>query len=198
MSRKQLRMKNLGCMARAVAYSPDGKYLAVGYGGRVGGPSSKETGDGTLDGSYAVLRSSDLVVSHQAKDAAKWISEVKFSPDGRVSSGSILYPVRCPKHSSDLQFLAVLYHVQTLAVGSHDNKVYLYNTVDFSAKAKIRKSSSYITHIDFSADSVFLQTNDGAYELLYYDAETGIQQVCPLCTSFVCSSLFMPAVVDVR
>jgi WD40 repeat protein len=55
--------------------------------------------------------------------------------------------------------------------------VYLYNTADFTSKAKIRKSSSYITHIDFSSDSVFCQTNDGSYELLYYDAETGIQQV---------------------
>lgn len=74
-----------------------------------------------------------------------------------------------------LRLFKALLCLQTLAVGSHDNKVYLYNTVDFTAKAKIRKSSSYITHLDFSADSVFVQTNDGAYELLYYDAETGIQ-----------------------
>jgi echinoderm microtubule-associated protein-like 6 len=84
-SRKQLRMKTLGGMSRAVAYSPDGKYLAIGYGGRLGGPGSGDEPAGTIDGSYAVLRSSDLVVSHQARDAAKWISDVKFSPDGKVT-----------------------------------------------------------------------------------------------------------------
>ena len=31
-----------------------------------------------------VLRSSDLVASHQARDAAGWISDIKFSPDGQV------------------------------------------------------------------------------------------------------------------
>jgi WD40 repeat protein len=82
-SRKQLRMKTLGGMSRAVAYSPDGKYLAIGYGGRVGGPSGTDAA-GANDGSYAVLRSTDLVVSHQARDAAAWISDIKFSPDGKV------------------------------------------------------------------------------------------------------------------
>lgn len=164
-TRKQLRMKDFGNMLRAVAYSPDGKYIAIGFGGRVVGVDGKQLPPGTADGSYAVLRSSDLVVSHQTRDAAKWISDIKFSPDGKVA---ILFGL----------FRAVLVvcvpnYSQTLAVASHDNKVYLYNTVDFSAKAKIRKSSSYISHIDFSADSVFLQTNDGSYEILYYDAETG-------------------------
>ena len=62
-------------------------------------------------------------------------------------------------------------------MASQDQKVYLYNTVDFSAKAKCRKSTSKVTHMDFSADSTFLQTNDGSYELLFFDAETGVQQV---------------------
>ena len=86
-SRKQLRMKTLGGMSRAVAYSPDGKYIAIGYGGRVGGPTEAA---GSNDGSYAVLRSTDLVVSHQARDAAAWISDIKFSPDGKVR-GLLLY-----------------------------------------------------------------------------------------------------------
>ena len=116
-------------------------------GGRVGGKQTADQG-AHLEGAYIVFRASDLVASHQARDARAWISDVKFSPDG-----------------------------QTLAVGSHDKKVYLYNTVDFSAKAKCRKSTSAINHLDFSADSVFLQTNDSSYELLFYDAETGVQQV---------------------
>jgi hypothetical protein len=76
-----------------------------------------------------------------------------------------------------LLLLLCLWRCQTLAVASHDAKVYLYNTLDFSARAKCRKSTSAVTHVDFSSDSVFIQTNDRSYEILYFDAETGIQQV---------------------
>jgi hypothetical protein len=36
-------------------------------------------------------------------------------------------------------------------------------------------SSSFITHIDWSLDSNSLRTNDGSYELLYYNALDGQQ-----------------------
>ena len=36
--------------------------------------------------------------------------------------------------------------------------------------------SSYITHIDFTADSRYLQSNCGAYELLFWDVQTGKQE----------------------
>ncbi len=84
-SRKQLRMKELGCIARAVGYSPDGNYIAIGFGGRVGGKmDTEEGGGGHMEGAYMVLRSSDLVASHQARDATGWISDIRFSPDGQV------------------------------------------------------------------------------------------------------------------
>jgi hypothetical protein len=35
--------------------------------------------------------------------------------------------------------------------------------------------SSYITHLDWSADSRILQSNCGAYELLYFEGATGKQ-----------------------
>lgn len=35
--------------------------------------------------------------------------------------------------------------------------------------------SSYITHIDWSLDGRLIQSNCGAYELLYFDAQTGKQ-----------------------
>ncbi len=71
-------------MARAVAYSPDGNYLAIGFGGRVGGRMTEEQGGGHMEGAYMVLRASDLVVSHQARDATKEIADIKFSPNGQV------------------------------------------------------------------------------------------------------------------
>ena len=36
------------------------------------------------------------------------------------------------------------------------------------------KHSSYITHIDWSMDSENLHSNCGAYEILFWDAHTGL------------------------
>ncbi len=44
--------------------------------------------------------------------------------------------------------------------------------------ARCAGHSSYITHIDWSADSRLIQSNCGAYELLYFDAATGKQVCC--------------------
>jgi WD40 repeat protein len=91
-------------------------------------------------------------------DAKQWISDVKFSPDGA-----------------------------SLAVGAHDNGIYLYSIisnstaagstepVQFQKRAKFAKHNSYITHFDFTADSQRLRSNCGAYELLFSDANTGAQ-----------------------
>ena len=64
-----------------------------------------------------------------------------------------------------------------LAVGSHDNMIYIYTcTLDTSDNLeykflmrpllKISGHSSYITHIDWSLDSMLIQSTCGAYELL--------------------------------
>lgn len=37
------------------------------------------------------------------------------------------------------------------------------------------KSTSYITHIDWSLDSQSIRTNDGSYEVLYYNVSAGKQ-----------------------
>ena len=57
-----------------------------------------------------------------------------------------------------------------LAVGSHDNCLYIYNTTDgtdWTLKGKMDKHSSYIMALDWSADSEWIRTNCGAYELLF-------------------------------
>lgn len=43
--------------------------------------------------------------------------------------------------------------------------------------ARCSGHSSYITHLDFSADGRLLQSCCGAYELLYFETDTG-KQVC--------------------
>ena len=81
-----------------------------------------------------------MEVIHSGRDSKEWISDVKFSPDSN-----------------------------TFAVGSHDNKIYLYDARGgrFSLKATCAKHTSYITHFDFSSDSSSIQSNCGGYELLF-------------------------------
>lgn len=80
------------------------------------------------------------------KVAAEWIQELKFSPDG-----------------------------SRIAIGSHDNKIYIYTVPNFQKKFVMNKHSSFITHLDWSEDGNFLHSNCGAYELLFWDANSGKQ-----------------------
>jgi hypothetical protein len=48
-------------------------------------------------------------------------------------------------------------------------------THSYQRIARCQGHSSYIRHVDWSADSRVLQTSCGAYELLYFDAATGKQ-----------------------
>jgi microtubule-associated protein-like 6 len=75
--------------------------------------------------------------------AKEGISDLKFSPDGGL-----------------------------LAVASHDNMVYLLDADEgWRQFAVLQGHSSYVTHVDWSADGRYLQTTDGANELLYWDAD---------------------------
>ena len=64
---------------------------------------------------------------------------------------------------------------QLLAVGSHDNYIDVYTTADYRRKYSLRKHSSFITHMDWTADSKYLQSNCGGFELLYWDMTQGKQ-----------------------
>lgn len=158
----------LPCMARACAYYPnpdntfgdDEDFVAVGLGGSVGRGRHKKDGclrvykfcrnQGTGQHSLYTCKEKEFEERH---DAHEWISDIKFTPNGKW-----------------------------LAAGSHDNKIYLYS-VDISDRTKLTltkrkvfaKHSSYITHLDFSLDSRYMQSNCGAYELLFCDVPTGRQ-----------------------
>lgn len=150
---RQISCTSLGIMARACAFHPKGHIIAVGFGGRVG--RGKQKDDGVLriyqyrEVEEAGRRTHKKLF--EIKDAKQWISDVKFSPDGTV-----------------------------LAVGSHDNIVFFYavtiseetGSCSLRLTGKFSKHNSFITHLDFSADGRFLQSNCGAYELLFCDTTT--------------------------
>jgi WD40 repeat protein len=134
-----LRKVTVDTMVRAIAWSPDGAMIGAGMGGNVGRGRQKK------DGAYVIVSTDSMSVIHQARDSREYISDAKFSPDGK-----------------------------TFGLGSYDNKVYLYDiTKDFALRAKCEKHHSYITHFDFSEDSTYLQSNCGGYELQFFSVIDG-------------------------
>lgn len=97
------------------------------------------------DGSFAVLKSRDLSEVVHIKDRKEVLHEMKYSPCGKF-----------------------------LAVASNDNFVDIYSIEQRYKKVGVCSgNSSFITHIDWSIDSKFLQTNSGAAERLFYRMPSG-------------------------
>ncbi|CAB1119500.1 unnamed protein product [Ectocarpus sp. CCAP 1310/34] len=154
------------CSCRAICYSPDGSALAMfDYMGffsslstttrritnsafmKVGCGGGKGKADATKSGTFLVLKSENLSLRHEGKDADDWIRDVNYSSDGA-----------------------------RLAVASNDCKVYIYATKDgFTKLSTIASHQSFVTHVDFSSDGNYVQSADGASSLLFADAATGIQ-----------------------
>lgn len=78
--------------------------------------------------------------------AGSWIEDLKFSPDARY-----------------------------LAVSSHDRRVYVFTTAKLELFSTLKGSTSYVSHLDWAADSRSIRTNDGSYELLHYAVSAGNQ-----------------------
>ena len=79
------------------------------------------------------------------KDAEEWSEAVSYSP--------------CEKY---------------LAVGSHDNAVYVYEISDdgkYSLYKKFAKHNSYVQALDWSLDSTYIRSGCGAYEKLFFNVK---------------------------
>ncbi|EPY84981.1 echinoderm microtubule-associated protein-like 2 isoform 3 [Camelus ferus] len=110
-------------------------------------PSGSVLAVGTVTGRWLLLDTETHDLVAIHTDGNEQISVVSFSPDGAY-----------------------------LAVGSHDNLVYVY-TVDqggrkVSRLGKRSGHSSFITHLDWAQDSSCFVTNSGDYEILYWDPTT--------------------------
>ena len=79
------------------------------------------------------------------KDPEEWCECLNYSPDGKF-----------------------------LAVGSHDNGVYIYSVDgdNYKLVKRFMKHSSYVTAIDWSADSGYVRSCCGAYSKLYWNIQT--------------------------
>jgi len=71
---------------------------------------------------------------------AEWIEAMVYSPDSK-----------------------------NLAVGSHDNMIYIVDTKSYKKVTKLTGHSSFITSLDWSVDGTYLRSNCGAYELLFFN-----------------------------
>ncbi|MCJ8740128.1 hypothetical protein PDJAM_G00055480 [Pangasius djambal] len=111
-------------------------------------PSGAVLAVGTMTGRWLVLDTETRDLISMHTDGNEIISNVKYSPDGAY-----------------------------LAVGSHDNFVYIYAVTEngrkYSRVSKCTGHSSFVTHLDWSTNSQYIVTNSGDYEILYWEASSG-------------------------
>ncbi|XP_064359274.1 echinoderm microtubule-associated protein-like 3 isoform X2 [Dromaius novaehollandiae] len=103
---------------------------------------------GLQTGRWLVLDAETRRVLASGSDGNEQLSVVRYSPDGEF-----------------------------LAVGSHDNFIYIYGVGErgrkYSRFGRCTGHSSFITHLDWSKDSRFIMSNSGDYEILYWDVAGG-------------------------
>lgn len=81
------------------------------------------------------------------RDSKEWIEVLTYSPCGTM-----------------------------LACGSHDNNIYIYDVEDgYMLKTRLKAHNSYVTSVDWSEDSTTIRSVCGAYELLFFDVQSGKQ-----------------------
>ena len=162
-SRSLVCRRRVQSSPRCCAFDKSNKFIAVGMSrGLVAIHYFDYRGESDGKRSKAPVSSiTDVLASRH--DCAEAIADLKFNP------------------SSD-----------KLAVGSHDNFIDIYNVELSSPRSasdgplvrmhphkRLRGHSSYITHLDWSLDGRLVQSTCGAYELLYWDVESGKQFSAP-------------------
>jgi WD40 repeat protein len=109
-------------------------------------PDGNHIAVGTSDGKVIILSDDLKRILFNVLISSSWIHTMAYSPNG-----------------------------QQLAVGCHDSMIYLLETKSYSCRFKCKGHHSFITAIDYSKDSNYLQTTSGDYELLYWNSANGQQ-----------------------
>ncbi|NXU48193.1 EMAL1 protein, partial [Turnix velox] len=106
-------------------------------------PSAAVVAVGTLTGRWFVFDTETKDLVTVHTDGNEQLSVMRYSPDGNF-----------------------------LAIGSHDNCIYIYGVSENGRKytriGKCSGHSSFITHLDWSVNSQYLMSNSGDYEILYW------------------------------
>ncbi|XP_059675671.1 echinoderm microtubule-associated protein-like 1 isoform X2 [Gavia stellata] len=106
-------------------------------------PSASVVAVGTLTGRWFVFDTETKDLVTVHTDGNEQLSVMRYSPDGNF-----------------------------LAIGSHDNCIYIYGISENGRKytriGKCSGHSSFITHLDWSVNSQYLVSNSGDYEILYW------------------------------
>ncbi|XP_049625744.1 echinoderm microtubule-associated protein-like 1 isoform X1 [Suncus etruscus] len=106
-------------------------------------PSGSVVAVGTLTGRWFVFDTETKDLVTVHTDGTEQLSVLRYSPDGNF-----------------------------LAIGSHDNSIYIHAVSEGGRKyARVGRCSghsSFITHLDWSVNSQYLVSNSGDYEILYW------------------------------
>jgi WD40 repeat protein len=110
-------------------------------------PDGKMIAVGLANGGFVVLTANTLETMTTKQDCREMISQIRYSPDGYA-----------------------------LAVASHDNFIDIYDTTrNYRKTSRCSGHTSHVSHFDWSTDSSTIQSNDGSYEIIYWNAENGRQ-----------------------
>uniref|UniRef100_A0A669BEP1 EMAP like 3 n=1 Tax=Oreochromis niloticus TaxID=8128 RepID=A0A669BEP1_ORENI len=111
-------------------------------------PNGSVVSVGLSTGRWMVLDLLTREVVSESTDGNEQLSVMRYSPDGSF-----------------------------LAVGSHDNFIYIYSVTEsgrrYTRFGKCNGHSSFITHLDWSKDGKYIMSNSGDYEILYWDIAAG-------------------------
>ncbi|XP_028284689.1 echinoderm microtubule-associated protein-like 3 isoform X2 [Parambassis ranga] len=111
-------------------------------------PNGSVVSVGLNTGRWMVLDLLTREVVSEFTDGNEQLSVMRYSPDGSY-----------------------------LAVGSHDNFIYIYSVTErgrrYTRFGKCNGHSSFITHLDWSKDGKYIMSNSGDYEILYWDIAAG-------------------------
>nr|XP_006815111.1 PREDICTED: echinoderm microtubule-associated protein-like CG42247-like [Saccoglossus kowalevskii] len=110
-------------------------------------PSGSVIALATTAGRFIILNAATGTHITSVQVGNEQLDAIKYSPDGNI-----------------------------LAMGSHDNNIYLFSVLDdgnvYRKIGVLQGHENFITHLDWSDDGYYLQSVSGNYDLLYWDVNS--------------------------